>query len=384
MIAPHVAELVSNVGDDGVALAFFDLGSLRCLELLHREQTIAVGPGTKLGPGRTSHTSRRRWRPEKRCGRQCKNVAKPATERRKDRRQRPETLISNWLSIEALPPSIFFYDFKGGISIGAAQAAIKDCPIPIAAHNRGFLSFAPLHQLQENFGPNLPLQLADTCDTNTFLDSGWHSQRLAPKDCRPKFTDISRRALDVYFDGKGLKPFEYADRRNAWWATSRHATMDQHAFAWGDLKGRRQLVGRSEKRGFHWHYGVSCWARSGPVRHVRIAGRVIFTSNGHDLIGDARRVHRMRRTFCKGWRNDKWRDLLLAFWHWLADGAEFVDISLGEGSSMRLGLPPMTFTAPFGVNSLTDAAAPDEGDEDDDVMVDRDDDDQGDDDEGEV
>jgi hypothetical protein len=99
---------------------------------------------------------------------------------------------------------------------------------------------------------------------------------------------------------------------------------------------------------------------------------------------NARRVHRMRRTFCKGWRNDKWRDLLLAFWHWLADGAEFVDISLGEGSSMRLGLPPMTFTAPFGVNSLTDAAAPDEGDEDDDVMVDRDDDDQGDDDEGEV
>jgi hypothetical protein len=296
----------------------------------------------------------------------------------------PETLVSNWLSIEGLPPSIFFYDFKGGISIGAARAAIKDCPIPIAAHNRGFLSFAPPHQLQEYFGPNLPLELADTCDTDTFLDSGWHSQRLAPKDCRPKFTDMSRRALDSFFDAKGLKPFEYADGRNAWWGTARHASMDQHAFAWGDLKGRRQLVGRSDKRGFHWHYGVSCWARSGPVRHVRVAGRVIFTSNGHDLIGDARRVHRMRRTFCKGWRNDKWRDLLLAFWHWLAEGAEFVDISLGEGVSMHLGLPPMTFTAPFGVNSLTDAAAPDEGDEDEDVMVDRDDDDQGDDDEGEV
>jgi TIR domain len=296
----------------------------------------------------------------------------------------PETLISNWLSLDALPPTITFYDFKGGISIGAAQTAIKDCPIPIAAHNRGFISFAPLHQLQDYFGPNLPLQIVDTCDTETFLGSGWHSQRLAPKDCRPKFTDISRRALDGFFDAKGLKPFEYADGRNAWWATARHATMDQYAFAWGDLKGRRQLVGRSDKRAFHWHYGVSCWARSGPVRHVRVAGRVIFTSNGHDLIGDARRVHRMRRTFCKGWRNDKWRDLLLAFWHWLAGGAEFVDISLGEGVSMRLGLPPMTFTAPFGVNSLTDAAAPDEGDEDDELMVDRDDDDQGDDDEGEV
>jgi hypothetical protein len=212
----------------------------------------------------------------------------------------PEQLVSNWLSIQALPSSITFYDFKGGISIGAAQAAIKACPIPIAAHNRGFVSFAPLHQLQEYFGPNLPLQIADTCETNAFLDSGWPSQRLAPKDCRPKFTDISRCALDSYFESKELKPFEYADGRNAWWATARHATMDQKSFAWGDLKGRRQLVGRSEKRAFHWHYGVSCWARSGPIRHVRVAGRVIFTSNGHELIGDARRLHRMRRTSARG------------------------------------------------------------------------------------
>jgi hypothetical protein len=116
----------------------------------------------------------------------------------------PENLVSNWLSIDALPPSIAFFDFKGGISIGAAQSAIKACPIPIAAHNRGFISFAPIHQLQDYFGPNLPLQIADTCDTDTFLVSGWHSQRLAPKDCRPKFTDISRRALDSYFEAKGL------------------------------------------------------------------------------------------------------------------------------------------------------------------------------------
>src|SRR6202795_1893764 len=50
MIAVHIAELVSNVGDDGVAFGFFDLGAIRRLELLHREQTIVIWPGTKLGP----------------------------------------------------------------------------------------------------------------------------------------------------------------------------------------------------------------------------------------------------------------------------------------------------------------------------------------------
>jgi hypothetical protein len=284
----------------------------------------------------------------------------------------PENLISNWLSIDALPSTITFYDFKGGISIGAAQTAMNDCVIPIATHNRGFISFAPPHQLQEYFGPNLPIEIADTCDTDKFLRSGWISQRLEPKDCRPKFTDISRRALDAYFEGKGLKSFENANGRKAWWPTASHATMNQHAFAWGNIKGRRQLVGRSIKRGFHWHFGVSCVARTAPVQHVRIGGRVVFTSNGLEPIGDARRLHRMRRTFCKGWRNDKWRDLLLSFWYWIAEGADFVDVPLGDNVTMRLKLPPMLFTAPFSVNSPSDAESSDDQD-DDDPIVDRDD-----------
>lgn len=281
----------------------------------------------------------------------------------------PETLISNWLLIDNLPPNIFFIDFKGGISIGAAQAAMNACSIPIATHNRGFISFAPLHQLQEYFGPNLPLEIVYERATEDFLDSGWPAIHMLPRVARPKFTDLSRRALDLFFEGKGLKSFENANGRKAWWPTFAKATKNQLSFAWKDgPSGRRQIVGQSEKRGFHWHYGVSCWARSGPVRHVRIGGRVIFTSNGHDVIGDSRRLHRMRRTFCKGWRNDKWRDLLLAFLFWIADGAEFVDVPFGENAAMRLRLPPLTLVAPFGVDSPADSTSPE--DEEDDVIVD--------------
>lgn len=243
------------------------------------------------------------------------------------------------------------------------------------------MSFARIDELQDYFGPDLPIEVVDTCATDAFLSSGWTKQKLLPKDCRPKFTDISRRGLDTYFESKGLKAFEYADGRNAWWPSAARATLDQKAFSWGDLKGRRQLVGRSEKRGFHWHYGISCWARSGPIRHVRVTGRVVFTSNGHELIGDARRAHRMRRTFCKGWRNDKWRDLLLAFWHWVSEGHNLVDIPLGQGAAMQLGLPPMSLDATFGVSSLSDLQDPDDQDDEDDLTMDRDDysDDDGDD-----
>lgn len=128
--------------------------------------------------------------------------------------------------------------------------------------------------------------------------------------------------------------------------------------------GLRQIVGHSRKRGFHWHYGVTCWTRSAPVRHVRVAGRVVFTSDGQDPIGDAKRLHRMRRSFCKSWRNDKWRDLLQAFWFWIANGTTEIAVPMGEGVALKLTLPPVAIEADFGIDAPDDELAdPDDDDE---------------------
>jgi hypothetical protein len=275
-----------------------------------------------------------------------------------------ERLVSNWLAVEALPKRIAFYDFKGGISLGKAQKAIQDSPLPVAAFNRGFLAFAPLYQLQDYFGPELPLEVIAERGTDAFLNEGWPDLRIFARDARAKFTDLVRRGFDGFFEAKGLQCFEFASGRLAWWPTAARATVSKHRFNWPDgPSGLRQIVGRSKKRGFHWHYGVTCWARSAPVRHIRVAGRVVFTSDGHSPIGDAKRLHRLRRSFCKSWRNDKWRDLLLAFWFWLGDGSTIVDVPMGEGAALRLRLPPLLFDAPFGIDVADDKSI---GSEDDD------------------
>jgi hypothetical protein len=278
---------------------------------------------------------------------------------------RYERLVSNWLAIERIPDRLRFYDFKGGISLGKAQKAIQKSPIPVAAFNRGFLAFAPLHQLQEYFGSDLPLEYVTDRITDAFLDDGWPDLHLAVHDARPKFTDLASQSFNAFFLAKGLRSFEMTSGRLAWWPTATHATLKRRSFDWpDDLSGSRQIVGRSDKRHFYWHYGVSCWACTAPLRHVRVAGRVVFTSDGNSLLSDAKRLHRLRRSFCKSWRNDKWRDLLLTFWFWLADGATFVDLPMGEDVAMRLTLPPLTFEAPFGIDAPDDAAAlPDEGTE---------------------
>jgi hypothetical protein len=284
-----------------------------------------------------------------------------------------ERLVSNWLPIEAIPERIVFYDFKGGIAVGAAEKAIKESPIPVVAFNRGFLSFAPMHQLQDYFGPNLPLERIDDCLTDDFLEGGWPNHHIRVGDGRARFTDVARQSLDAFFQAKGLRSLELASGRFAWWPTAGHATVKKMHFAWPDgPSGLRQIVGRSMKRGFYWHYGVSCWARTAPVRHIRVAGRVVFTSDGANPLGDAKRLHRLRRSFCKSWRNAKWRDLLLTFWYWLADGASLIEVPMGEGAAIRIRLPPMIFDSPFGIDAAedlvetSDEAEEDKGEADDD------------------
>jgi hypothetical protein len=276
----------------------------------------------------------------------------------------PEKLISNWLAIEALPEVIRFYDFKSGISIGAAEKAKQSARLPLVPHNRGFLSFAPPHDLQEYFGPQLPIDLIGDTSTGDFLNNGWSDQNIRAGDARRKFSDLARRALDSFFESRSLLRFEIANGHNAWWPPVSDPLKSMLSFSWPDgPSGRRQIIGKSDKRGFYWHYGVVCSARSVPIRHVRVAARVIFTTNGKDVYGDAARLHRLRRSFCKAWRNDKWRDLLLTFWHWIGNGAEFVDVPFGDGVQMRLRLPPVMFEAAFGVESPDDAT-PSDDDED--------------------
>jgi hypothetical protein len=93
-----------------------------------------------------------------------------------------ERLVSNWLLIDALPERIVFYDFKSGISLGAAEKAIKESPIPVVAFNRGFLSFARIHQLQDYFGPNLPLASIEDRLTDDFLEQGWPARHVPAAD----------------------------------------------------------------------------------------------------------------------------------------------------------------------------------------------------------
>lgn len=283
---------------------------------------------------------------------------------------KPERLVSNWLAIEQLPQNVRYFDFRGGPE-RLAQARMKDSPWPLVPFRRGFLTFAHYHDLQEHFGGGLLLKLEGERSTHWFLEEGWEKLGIARWDARNKFSDLARQAFEALFKSKGLMGYQLSGWQQAWWPPIDVAPTTKVAFRWGDLAGLRQIQGHSSKRQMNWHFGVSVAARTAPFRHVRILSRLIFTDDGRKPFDDAAKMHQLRRSFAKTWRNPRWRDMLLAFLSWLAGGAPNITVPVSSNEGLLLKLPPVTWMAPVSIHTDADPAEDDDGDPSDDDEIDE-------------
>ena len=168
----------------------------------------------------------------------------------------------------------------------------------------------------------MPLNLVAECPLDVFLDEGWKSKAIERWDARNQFSNLARQALERQFRERGLKGYALSDKQTAWWAPDDAAPTGKISFRWDDVSGLRQIQGISAKRKMNWHFGVSVAARTGPIRHVRVIARLVFTADGQVPIQRFRAHAPVAPFFRKDSRNARWRDMLLAFLYWLAEGSD--------------------------------------------------------------
>ena len=94
-----------------------------------------------------------------------------------------------------------------------------------------------------------------------------------------------------------------------------------------------------------WHSAVQAKAQFFPVLAYLITNHVVFSENGQNLWDSRDRQHTARRSQCRGWWNDDWRDRMLAMMTWLAEGSDCITIDCG-GSVIEVASRPLTFTSP--------------------------------------
>lgn len=257
--------------------------------------------------------------------------------------QQNERLNSNWLRFKGLPAVIRYCEPPAGFPIEKFQARLLH-QWPVVPFGNGIITFASPHKGW--LAQDLPARTVAKQRAHDFLRDGWTSLGIKPYEARRQFADLGNQAFEAFLSRRGLSSFDGSGGRRAWWGDIRAVPLTQIPFGWLHQKGRRQIVGQSGKRGVHWHYAISGQVRTAPLRHLRISSRLIFSENGMDAINDVKRMHRLRRSFAKSWRNARWRDMLSAFLWWLGEGKDQMALPVGHGQELILALPPVTFSCP--------------------------------------
>lgn len=243
---------------------------------------------------------------------------------------RPERLISNWLRIRKVPEAICYYR-KSELNQHRVVPSL-----PRVEYGDGFLT------CEEHGIENASRTLLEGA-----LEDGWPELGISTQDMRNKFAHLANQGMELLLKASGLRLHEMTNRRGVWWFGN-NLPDSRQSFRWAETKGSRVLRGYSEKRRLNWHFGINATYRGGPIRHYRIKTHLLFSEDGTTIL-PGKRMHRVRRSFAKGWRNARWRDMLLATLYWLSEGESLLRVPLHLNDDLLIEVPPIFYTSPVSI-----------------------------------
>ena len=268
---------------------------------------------------------------------------------------RDEKLITNWIAIDQMPATIEWYKFRGGMSESKKKEAIEQLTGAVEFRN-GIVGFYPEKKEAKNLQERYGLLHQSTADLQGYISDGSGARGVRAYDAKKQVSAIIRSAIEIDFKNRGLRKYLMSGGA-AWWGPEDIFPEGRVKFNFGEgLKGSRALRGISEARNASWHYGVTIKPRVMPDQHIRVTSRVIFCREVGEPITSRRSMHRLRRSFCKGWRNPRWRDLLLSFLYWWSEGNRQITVRAGT-EDLVVSACPKTVVAPISVTEELDAAS---------------------------
>ncbi len=184
-----------------------------------------------------------------------------------------------------------------------------------------------------------------------FLSEGG-ADRLSCKksDVRSLVVKMLRSAWEAHLKSLGFLQYTFANGRNGYFLKYSDAAPKYKFIGPTGIAGRRALFGRSEKKKVYWHFSPEIFPSLGDSIDFYFKPHVIFSEDGLTPIVDSGRSHRLRRSFCKSWWQDKWRDLMLAYLSNLAGGDPRIRIPLSDVAYFEVDTFPQLFMCPITIN----------------------------------
>lgn len=276
--------------------------------------------------------------------------------------QEKEILQSNRLPIQDVPQEIYFYEFLGSVKANEPRAIASDCPLPCTDHHRLLASFADVNELQVALGDHLPIKVRGKLSTIDFLNGRTGDiVGIEPRDARNKLSSMVRQAWDMLMEDRGLRPYEMANGKLAWWFPVGLIEDGQLRFTDFNGKPRRRAVSgtRGKKDGpdgvtvprYYWHLGFTSKPYIGDQSCIILQPRIIISEDGKTPLKSKTRLNSVRRSLTSMWFNDKWRGLVLGFASWLADNNENFVLPVSNSATFSIGGNPISFQSPVGIKT---------------------------------
>ncbi len=279
----------------------------------------------------------------------------------------PEKYISNWFPIRNLPRKLFRHIVTRD-SNGKIEVNIEQCPYPVVKDSdTTVLSFANAQDLAGKLGPNLYISNSQEHEISAILSGG------APKGQKNHLTQVLRMGWEQMMADKGFPAHEMANKAKCFYFKKDLIPDDMVRFiGMADSSVRRNVVGfrtvSGRKR--YWHFGIQGKPMLHPEPVFLIKTHVLFSDDGKTIWSNPDRLHRARRSQCRNWWNDEWRDRLLGTLKHLAGDGE-ISIRMGSDVLLHISPHPLSFTSPVSYTVLDQPSFPDE-----DLLRDLDDDDE--------
>ncbi len=259
--------------------------------------------------------------------------------------------LTNRLDLKSIPSTI---NLIGLESEPSKDLNPNDAPFPVAAHKRMLVSFASSRELLPFLERN-KLNLDEgnqQLEINTFLNEGFH-RVIESWTARNLACYLIRQGFERLATSKGLKEYSLSNRRKFYWFPQGLLDGDKITFAlpngesnWKGLVGYKTIKAREgEVRIRNWHFGIEALPRIGFERFMSILPHVAFSEDGEPY-ESARRQHSSRRSQCKNWYNNDWRDRILAtLWH-LSEGKDAISIPLASEAYASVAAFPEAVSSP--------------------------------------
>ena len=281
----------------------------------------------------------------------------------------PEPLYSNWYPLQ--PTSLFFHELSRD---DPGPLTVPDkLPYPAVRHAQYLVSFAPAEDFQGHLGPGMSIQSTLTRRVND-PDAPEESRLWWYRDERQGMSNLLRQVWEQLLSGRSLPTYTFANGARAFYFI-KGMLLDDRAWytgyegtrSWRNIIGYKTL--KSSREGVpgirHWHFSLEARPTSHPVIGYTMRSHVLFSDDGKTIWESKERLHRARRSQCKDWWNDKWRDLIAASVSFLSEGGEVICLPVGSKTRIGVAIRPVTLSSPVSFDETSlELPIVDERDED--------------------